>query len=91
MPSSFKAKTWSWRKHPPILLYLGAALSALRPAYPGYSFEQNLDLFLAEVGERVGTKPCQIQQASDAMSIYCYQYCGAKAGGGRSRNAQVFN
>jgi len=30
----------------------------------GYTFEQTLDLFLAAVGERVGIKPRQIQQAT---------------------------
>ena len=33
----------------------------------GYTFEQTLDLFLADVGRRVGVKPWQIQQAADAM------------------------
>ena len=36
----------------------------------GYTFEQTLDLFLAEVGGRVGAKPWQIQQAADAVRIY---------------------
>jgi hypothetical protein len=49
-------------------------------AHAGYSFEQTLDLFLAEVGGRVGTKPWPLQQASDAIRIYRYQYRGAKAG-----------
>ena len=40
--------------------------------------------FLAEVGGRVGTKPWQLQQASDAIRIYGYQYRGAKAGDGDS-------
>ena len=38
----------------------------------GYSFEQTLDLFLAEVGGRVGVKPWQIQQAADAVRTYRY-------------------
>ncbi len=44
----------------------------------GYTFEQTLDLFLAEVGGRVGTKPWQLQQAADAIRIYRYQYRGAQ-------------
>jgi hypothetical protein len=41
----------------------------------GYTFEQTLDLFLARLGERAGIKPWQqIQQASDAIRIYRYQY-----------------
>ena len=47
----------------------------------GYTFEQTLDLFLAEVGGRVGVKPWQIQQAADAIRIYRYQFRGANADG----------
>ena len=43
----------------------------------GYTFEQTLDLFLAEVGTRVGVKPWQVRQAGDAVRIYRYQYRGA--------------
>jgi hypothetical protein len=35
-------------------------------ARDGCTFEQTLDLFLAEVGGRVGIRPWQIQQAEDA-------------------------
>ena len=42
-----------------------------------YTFEQTLDMFLAEVGGRVGVKPLQIQQAANAVRIYRYQYRGA--------------
>jgi hypothetical protein len=38
-------------------------------AHPGYTFEQTLDLYLAEVGRRVGSKPWQIRQAADAVRI----------------------
>jgi hypothetical protein len=48
-------------------------------AHAGYSFEQTLDLFLAEVGGRAGTKPWQLQQVSDAIRIYRYQYPMAEA------------
>jgi hypothetical protein len=44
----------------------------------GYSFEQTLDLFLAEVGTRVGVKPWQLQQAASAVRIYRYQFRGAR-------------
>ena len=47
----------------------------------GYTFEQTLDLFLAAVGERVGIKPWQIQQAADAVRIYRYQYRGSDSHG----------
>ena len=40
----------------------------------GYSFEQTLDLFLAEVGARVGVKPWQLQQAANAVRVYRHQY-----------------
>jgi len=43
-------------------------------AHGGYSFEQTLDLFLSAVGQRVGTKPWQIQQMADAVRIHRYQY-----------------
>ncbi|NBB94356.1 MAG: hypothetical protein GVY16_01265 [Planctomycetes bacterium] len=46
-------------------------------AHAGYTFEQTLDLFLADVGGRVGTKPWQLQHAPDAIRIYRYQYRGA--------------
>ena len=45
--------------------------------HAGYTIEQTLDLFLADVGGGVGVKPWQIQQAADAVRIYRYQYRGA--------------
>ncbi len=68
---------------------LGTGVSALRQAHAGYSFEQTLERFLAEVGGRVDTKPWQIQQASDAIRIYRYPYRGAKAGDADSPTAQA--
>ena len=47
----------------------------------GYTFEQTLDLYVAEVGARGGIKPWQIQQATDAVRIYRYQYRGASDDG----------
>ena len=47
--------------------------------HEGYTFEQTLDLFLADVGKRVGIKPWQLQQAADAVRIYRYQYRSAGA------------
>ena len=35
-----------------------------------YTFEQTLDLFLAEVGARVGIQPWQVQQAADSVRVY---------------------
>ncbi|HPP22317.1 MAG TPA: hypothetical protein PK235_16015 [Phycisphaerae bacterium] len=67
-------------KHQPYLVRWVAEFLRFARAHAGYSFEQTLDLFLAEVGGRVGTKPWQLQQASDAIRIYRYQYRGAKAG-----------
>ncbi len=49
-------------------------------AHPGFTFEQTLDLFLSEIGNRLGSKPWQIQQAADAVRIYRYQYRAASAG-----------
>jgi integron integrase len=51
----------------------------------GYTFEQTLDLFLAEVGVRVGIQPWQLQQAADSVRVYRYQYrapADRKASGG---------
>jgi hypothetical protein len=45
----------------------------------GYTFEQTLDLFLAEVGRRLGIKPWQVQQAAEAVRIYRYRYRGSKS------------
>jgi len=66
-------------KHQPYLVRWVAGFLRFARAHAGYSFEQTLDLFLAEVGGRVGTKPWQLQQASDAIRIYRYQYRGARA------------
>jgi len=56
----------------------------------GYSFEQTLDMFLAEVGNRIGTKPWQVQQAADAVRIYRYQYRRAGRGDGDRSTRKVF-
>lgn len=50
-------------------------------ARPGYTFEQTLDLYVAQVGDRVGVKPWQVQQAADAVRIYRYQYRRAQGNG----------
>ena len=76
--------------HQPYLVRWVREFLLFARAHAGYSFEQTLDLFLAEVGGRVGTKPWQLQQASDAIRIYRYQYRGAKAEDGDSRTAQAF-
>jgi len=77
-------------KHQPYLVRWVREFLLFARAHAGYSFEQTLDLFLAEVGGRVGTKPWQLQQASDAIRIYRYQYRGAKAEDGDSPTAQAF-
>ncbi|MFO7907214.1 MAG: hypothetical protein ACQESR_21745 [Planctomycetota bacterium] len=76
-------------KHQPCLVRWVREFLLFARAHAGYSFEQTLDLFLAEVGGRVGTKPWQLQQASDAIRIYRYQYRGAKAGDGDSPTAKA--
>ena len=68
-------------KHQPHLMRWAQSLLCFAREHVGYTFEQTLDLFLAEVGGRVGTKPWQLQQASDAIRIYRYQYCGASDDG----------
>ena len=49
----------------------------------GYTFEQTLELFLTDIGGRAGMTPWQVQQATDAIRIYRYQFREArKAGNG---------
>jgi hypothetical protein len=77
-------------KHQPYLVRWVREFLLFARAHAGYSFEQTLDLFLAEAGGCVGTKPWQLQQASDAIRIYRYQYHrGAKAEDGDSPTAQA--
>jgi len=45
----------------------------------GYTFEQTPDLFLAEVGGRVGEKPWQVHQAREAIRLYGYFLGAAEA------------
>ena len=54
-------------KHQPYLVRWVAEFLGFARAHAGYSFEQTLDLFLAEVDGRWGTKPWQLQQWSDAI------------------------
>ena len=62
------------RKHRPYLVRWVQQFLHFARAHPGYTFEQTLDLFLAHIGERVGIKPWQVQQAANAVRIYRYQY-----------------
>lgn len=64
-------------KHQPYLIRWVKEFLHFAREHGDYSFEQTLDLFLAEVGGRVGVKPWQIQHAADAVRIYRYQYRGA--------------
>ena len=61
-------------KHQPYLVRWVREFLLFAQGHGGYTFEQTLDLFLAEVGGRAGVKPWQIQQAADAVRIYRYQY-----------------
>lgn len=63
-------------QHPHLVRWVGEFLHFARE-HGGYTFEQTLDLFLAQVGGRVGLKPWQVRQAGDAVRIYRYQYRGA--------------
>ena len=67
-------------KHQPQLARWVKEFLLFAREHGGYTFEQTLDLSLAEVGRRVGTKPWQVQQAADALRIYRYQYRGARDG-----------
>ena len=62
-------KNLSLDKHQPYLVRWVREFLLFARTHAGYSFEQTLDLFLADVGGRVGTKPWQLQQASDAMRV----------------------
>ncbi|HCP32323.1 TPA: integron integrase, partial [Candidatus Acetothermia bacterium] len=61
-------------KHQPHLARWVQEFLLFAEEHRGYTFEQTLDLFLAALGERVGIKSWQIQQAADAVRIYRYQY-----------------
>ena len=77
-------------KHQPYLVRWVKDFLLFAKERVGYTFEQTLDLFLAEIGGRVGTKPWQLQQAADAIRIYRYQYRGAEAENGDSPTARAF-
>ena len=57
-------------KHQPYLVRWVREFLRFARAHGGYTFEQTLDLFLAEIGGRAGVKPWQIQQAADAVRSY---------------------
>ena len=61
-------------KHQPHLVRWVQEFLLFAEEYGGYTFEQALDLSLLALGERVGIKPWQIQQAADTVRIYRYQY-----------------
>ena len=61
-------------KHQPHLVRWVREFLQFARVHGSYTFEQTLDLFLTEVGGRVGIKPWQVQQAADAVRIYRYQY-----------------
>ena len=66
-------------KHRPFLVRWVREFLAFATDHAGYTFEQALDLLLAEVGRRAGIEPWQLQQASDAIRVYRYQYRRADA------------
>ena len=51
-------------KHRPYLVRWVRQFLLFARQHAGYTFEQMLERFLAEVGGRVGVKPWQIQQAA---------------------------
>ena len=67
-------------RHQPYLVRWVREFLLFAQTHRGYSFEQTLDLFLAEVGGRVGMKPWQTQQAANAVRIYRYQFRGPASG-----------
>ena len=75
------AKDLAPAKHQPHLVRWVREFLLFAQGHGGYTFEQTLDLFLAEIGKRGDAQPWQIQQAADAVRIYRYQYRGAKDDG----------
>jgi len=51
-------------KHQPCLVRWVREFLAFATEHTGYTFEQTLDLYLAEMGQREGIKPWQAQQAA---------------------------
>ena len=68
-------------KHQPHLVRWVREFLVFAADHAGYAFEQTLDLYLAEVGNRECIEPWQVQQAADAVRIYRYQYRGASDDG----------
>jgi len=60
-------------RHQPYIVRWVREFLLFAQEHGGYTFEQTLDLFLAEVGGRAGVKPWQIKQAADAVRIYRYR------------------
>ena len=63
-----REKELALAKHQPHLVRWVREFLVFAREHAGYTFEQTLDLFLATVGGRVGTKPWQLQQAADAYA-----------------------
>lgn len=84
-------KDLSGQKERPYLVRWVREFLLFARAHGGFTFEQTLDLFLARVGERIGTKPWQLQQAADAVRIYRYQYraAGDDVADGPARDAYL--
>jgi len=53
-------------KHQPHLIRWVRESLLFARRHGGYTFEQTLDMFLAEIGKRGDVKPWQIQQAANA-------------------------
>ena len=80
-PKFLREKDLALPKHQPYLVRWVREFLLFAQGHSGYIFEQTLDMFLADVGGRVGLKPWQIQQAADSVRIYRYQYRGASDDG----------
>ena len=61
-------------KHQPYLVRWVKDFLLFAREHGGYTFEQTLDLFLAEVGGRVGMKPWQLHKAADVTRICRHPY-----------------
>lgn len=67
-------------KHQPYLVQPVREFLLFARQHAGYSFEQTLELFLAELGRRPAVQPWQVRQAADAVRVYRYQFRGAEKG-----------
>ena len=83
-----REKALALAKHRPYLVRWVREFLAFAGDHSGHTFEQTLDLYMAEVGKHVGAKLWQVRQAADAVRIHRYQYLAAGAQGQTGAGSQ---